>query len=419
MDKTAIRIPLGDMVICLSDAVDMVSRQVANHHKRVAMFGHAIAKEMGLNAGPVNDVLMAGLVHDVGALTLQERLDLLQFEEAPGDRHSERGYSLLGIFWPFTRIADIVRYHHLSWAHTHRWVPIESHILHLADRISVLVRDDREPIGQADFIRGRIGTLTPTRFAPGAVEAFMMASLDDGFWLDTVSLDIDARLHKLVEPLNVEISGDDLLSLAMLFGAVVDFRSRFTSVHTAGVASVAGTLAGLAGMDEDDGWKMQVAGHLHDLGKLAVPVEIIEKPGKLDAAESELMKRHTYYTYSLLSRLSGLEDINRWASFHHERLDGRGYPFQKGASELSLGSRIMSVADVFTALTEDRPYRPGMVPDMALRVMDWMSENGALDPAIIETLSTNMAAVNQERGMAQGNARLMYETFMEQAADAA
>jgi len=409
--NTDITIQLGNMVTCLSDAVDLISRKVARHHKRVAMLGRSIAAEMGIGPSAVNNVLLAGLVHDVGALTLRERLDLMRFEEAPGDMHSERGYLLLGIFEPFSRIAEIVRYHHLPWAYTDKTVPIESHIIHLADRIAVQIADDREVLSQADVIRAAISMHTPSRFAPGPVEAFMMASLRDEFWMDVMSLDIDARLARLVEPVNVVLDRESVLGLAAMFGVVVDFRSRFTAVHTAGVSSVAGALGRLMGMDDPSLWKMQVAGNLHDLGKLAIPIEIINKPGKLDKDEFDLMKRHTYYTHSLLSRLPGMEEINDWASYHHERLDGKGYPFHKEAGELPLGSRIMSVADVFTALSEDRPYRPGMDPAMTFRIMDWMTDNGALDRHVLEALKDNMEDVGAERSLAQETARIMYEDF--------
>lgn len=407
------------MVICLSDAVDLVDKRVAKHHKTVAILGRSIATEMGLDSESVSNVLYAGLLHDIGALTLKERLDLLIFDDAPSDIHSERGYRLLSLFSPFSRIAEIVRYHHIPWVRTHPEVSIESHILHLADRVSVQIKNPGEVLSQADAIRSTIGRYTPRRFAPEAVEAFMTASLSDEFWLDTVTLDIDARISKLVEPGNIELDNDSVSELASLFGTVVDFRSRFTSVHAAGVAMVASILAGLFGMDDESLWKMRVAGNLHDIGKLAVPVEIIEKPGTLSSEEIAVMKRHTFYTHFLLSRLPEIREINDWASLHHERLDGKGYPFHKGADQLSVGSRIMSVADVFTALTENRPYRPGMDPEMAMRVMDWMADTGALDHDILDKLRTSIRTVDKQRMLAQQKARRLYQDFRMTSAKAA
>ena len=119
-------------------------------------------------------------------------------------------------------------------------------------------------------------------------------------------------------------------------------------------------------------WECQlirVAGNLHDLGKLAVPAEILEKSGQLTDAEYNLIKGHSFYTYHILEAIDELEIITAWAAFHHERLDGSGYPFQISGDQLSLPARIVAVADVFTAITEDRPYRVGMDPDQALSVL--------------------------------------------------
>jgi len=95
---------------------------------------------------------------------------------------------------------------------------------------------------------------------------------------------------------------------------------------------------------------MEIAGYFHDLGKLRVPKEILEKPGKLSTEEFNIIKSHTYHTYRILSHIPNFETINWWASFHHERLNGSGYPFRINAFNFPLGSRIMAIADVFTLL---------------------------------------------------------------------
>jgi len=158
---------------------------------------------------------------------------------------------------------------------------------------------------------------------------------------------------------------------------------------------------------------MKIAGNLHDLGKLAVPVEILEKPGALTAAEFNIVKAHTYYTYKVLRNFRDMENIREWAAYHHERLDGNGYPFHLQAAELSLGARVMAVADVFTAITEDRPYRAGMAPDRASQVLVDMAANKALDGDVVQLLLDNFADVNQLRVLAQTASREEYQAFRE------
>ncbi|OQA12619.1 MAG: Cyclic di-GMP phosphodiesterase response regulator RpfG [bacterium ADurb.Bin363] len=158
---------------------------------------------------------------------------------------------------------------------------------------------------------------------------------------------------------------------------------------------------------------MKVAGYLHDLGKLAVPTEILEKPGSLSYEDFSIVRSHTYYTYRTLENIAEFDIINNWASFHHERMDGRGYPFHLKKQDLSLGSRIMALADVFTALSEDRPYRKGMSPDRAMKIIEEMANNSSLDKNILSLLRDHFDEINTCRTYAQEAARKEYKDFEE------
>ena len=127
---------------------------------------------------------------------------------------------------------------------------------------------------------------------------------------------------------------------------------------------------------------------MHDLGKLSVPEEILEKPGKLSPEEFRIIKKHTYYTYRILDVIPGFDEINRWASFHHEKLDGSGYPFRLHEENIPTGSRIMAVSDVFSALTEDRPYRMGLPRQRVVEILGQMSPGG-LDSQVVKNLVNN------------------------------
>jgi HD-GYP domain-containing protein (c-di-GMP phosphodiesterase class II) len=177
------------------------------------------------------------------------------------------------------------------------------------------------------------------------------------------------------------------------------------------VTAVAATLAQLFGFSEDECQMMQVAGYLHDLGKLAVPEAILEKPGRLSPEEYCIIKAHTYYSFKILDTLSELEVINTWASYHHERLDGKGYPFCLQAENLSMGSRIMAVADVFTAITEDRPYRQALARPDALRVLYRMSQDKALDEDVVAVLQDRFDDINSVRMAAQADAAKEYHAL--------
>lgn len=177
--------------------------------------------------------------------------------------------------------------------------------------------------------------------------------------------------------------------VAHLFAAVVDAKSPFTHRHSRGVAQVAAALAAEMGFSQDEVLLMEVAGLLHDLGKLSVPDEILEKPGPLTRDEFSVIKQHTYYTYHILQEAGDLEPLPAWATYHHEKLDGTGYPFHIAAAGLSTGSRLMAVADTFTALREDRPYRAGMIRPDIERILQEQVTNRALDQKPVEALLDN------------------------------
>ena len=145
---------------------------------------------------------------------------------------------------------------------------------------------------------------------------------------------------------------------------------------------------------------MEIAGNLHDAGKLKVPRHILEKPAPLDGGEFDIVKEHPYYSRLILMNVKGFEQIANWAGFHHEKLDGSGYPFHFTAEDLDTGSRILAIADIFSAITEDRPYRTGMTRENSIAVLQGHAERGGLDPVLVKLLCDHYDGVNRERSEA-------------------
>jgi HD-GYP domain-containing protein (c-di-GMP phosphodiesterase class II) len=409
-----------DMISGLSTAVDLVYPALHGHHRRTAFIASQIASALSLQPVEMRTLVVAAMMHDVGALSLAERIETLNFEESetaePGrDWHGEVGYQLLKGFGPLAGAADLIRFHHVEWwdgrGHSHRGheVPLASHLLHLADRAAVLVKDGREVLGQAPEIRRRISEQRGRMFVPSLVDGFLQAASKESFWLRIGSLSEESAFFDSLEPVALDPEGID--AFAALFCQIVDFRSRFTATHTSGVGAVAPAMGKLVGLSAEDCGGLKVAGHLHDLGKLAVPVEVLEKPSTLTPRQFNLIKSHSYHTYRLL-RASGMgEELTQWAAFHHERLDGRGYPFHRVGEELSLGCRIVAVADVFTALTEDRPYRKGMTKEACLTVLNRMADARALDPDLVALHRTGFDELDGARARGQAAARDRYHAF--------
>lgn len=171
-------------------------------------------------------------------------------------------------------------------------------------------------------------------------------------------------------------------NIADFFANIVDYKSPFTSRHSIGVAEKAAQYAKYIGYGVLDIEKMYLAGALHDIGKMAVGNEILEKPDKLTDEEFDKMKNHAGYTYLMLSQVDGFEDIRDWAALHHEKLNGKGYPFGKTADELNEQERIMACVDIYQALTEERPYKKGMSHEKTCDILDEMAEKGFVDADI-------------------------------------
>ena len=182
---------------------------------------------------------------------------------------------------------------------------------------------------------------------------------------------------------------------------------RFTTM-----SSLLEALARLCGMSADECKMMRIAGYSHDLGKLTTPRAILEKPGKLTDEEFDRIKEHPYYTRLILMDVGGFEQIANWAGFHHEKLNGGGYPFHFGAEVLDRGSRIMAVADIFSAITEVRPYRAGMAPEEVRRVLDANVASGGICGEIVGVLNDHYEEIDALReAAARSEGKRYYESI--------
>jgi len=410
-------LPLFDLAICISDACDLVCSALVNHHKQVAWISYCIGKELKLEENRLKDLVLAAIMHDVGALSLGERIELMNFEEKNTQNHADIGYNLLRYFQPLERAAEIVRMHHCNWDdgddnNGSSPTALESYIIHIADSIALSIDLNETILDQCNTITADISRKRGEMFHPETYSAFMELSQRESFWLDTVSPSIYRTLRRHLRMNTLLLDDSQLSEISILFSRIIDFRSKFTATHSAGVASVARELSLLVGFSKIEAEHMHIAGLLHDLGKLAIPREILEKSGELDAREFNLIRTHTYHTFRILDTLDDFNVINTWASLHHEKLNGKGYPFRRTEETLSLGSRIMCVADIYTALTEERAYRSGMNPKEASNVITAMAQHGLIDAGIVNILKTNYDSINHVRITAQHESRKWYDKML-------
>lgn len=365
-------ISFTDILKCFSDALDLLNPSLKNHHKNTAFIAQKIATEMGMNGKDLLDVTAAAAVHDIGACVLDDRTLTFDTNLDTLDHHSLAGFMFLNETKMFENLSTIVRFHHSKWNNGSGTkkrdihIPLSSYIVHLADRIDILIDKDSFILHQIDDIIYIISENSGKYFNSEVVNAFKSVASKKSFWLDLKS---DSLWDIIIQNINSEINNKinfnvcEIISYIKLLVKLIDFKSNFTATHSTGVAAVAKTISKIIGFSENSQRDIMITGFLHDLGKLSIPVEILEKPDKLTSKEFELMLSHPYYTFKILENIKDFSQINLWASQHHERLQGNGYPFNNSGDEIPLESRIIAVADIFTALSEGRPYRKGMSTD--------------------------------------------------------
>lgn len=414
---------LYDILLCLSNAADLVTPELYNHHQQVAYLAYQLARQMNLNEDKCEKILVAGLMHDIGAISLHERLNLIENELQDNfisvHNHAFRSAKLLGEFSRFQPITQAVCYHHVPWnfgkgrSFMGGDVPVESHILHLADRTCILLKHDRAVIPDIPDVLDQIQKGRDSRFMPEAVDALMKLGNKEYIWLELMDKTPLYFLKEVTDTIP-DLGLDDVIAISHLFSYVIDFRSHFTATHSAGVAKTAEKLGELTGMTSDECKMLLVAGYLHDLGKLTISNAVLEKPAALNQNEFGIIRSHTFYTYRLLSTIHGFETINQWASYHHEHIDGSGYPFHLAGDEISPGSRIMAVADVFTAVTEHRPYRADMEKRQIIPIMKTMAAKGKLCPKVVAVLLDNFDTLTGICRISQREASDAFDHFLKE-----
>lgn len=378
----------------LSAALDLVSPELVRHHIQTATICSFLGKALGLTEPERGQLEVAAALHDIGAIALNRESDLFT-EESAAAHHAEVGALLLRTFEPFAVAAEVVRYHHTPWTelsgvHDADRTHLMAQVLHLADRTAIRIRPTEFILSQVARI---VQELTPGRgvsFSPQVFDTFASEAKRDVFWLETVT----ATYPRVGEAagLGPASRADDpaLRQLSELFRMVIDFRSKHTATHSRSVAAVAERIARMIGFSARACAMIHVAGNLHDLGKLAVPAAILDKPGKLTPEELAIVRSHPFYTGKVLERIPGFDDISQWAALHHEAHDGSGYPWRASAEQIPLGARIVALADIFSALAEPRSYRPGLPREEILRLMREMAASRKLDPFLLSVFEQNL-----------------------------
>ncbi|PMP85489.1 MAG: hypothetical protein C0174_04270 [Thermodesulfobium narugense] len=359
------------------------------HSLRVSFIANLISKEMNLEKQDRINLNHACLMHDIGAYT-QERSLLLEINKRKDInilRHAYAGYELLRDIPFFETFAPIIKDHHNENTQN-----LLSKIIYFADEIEVLFRNDK--FTTTKEVQDKAYSLFKDKKPfKDVLDAFNKVSKNDVFLILLNNIDELKKENSLLIGDRFEIlNNEHLLSMVKAIAKnFIDAKSEFTKSHSIDVTYTAVSIAKKMGFTSADCQKLETAGFLHDIGKIFIPLDILEKPDKLTGSEWLTMKSHVYYTYSFLNSLGLDKEIVDIASFHHECLDGSGYPFGLEGNDLSKLQRIMAVADVYAALRQQRPYRTDrMKHEEAIEILEKMAKIGKIDMEIVKSIPYNL-----------------------------
>ena len=389
-------VSLSEVLTALSYALDLTGGLAPGHTVRTCMIGMRIAHTLGLSDEECAALYDAVLLKDVGSSSNSayvnaifdddDWLTKMKLVRARSDRGSKVALRL-----GFPRAtAHAIRSLDEQWdgsglpdGKRGAEIPLLSRIANLAQTIEAC-RSQQGAAYALGVARSRRGRW----FEPRLVDIVSTWENDVEWWSKLESPDVTAEVLAL-KPFNhmrlVDERGVD--EVARAFADIIDAKSPFTYQHSTRVSDYACGIAERVGLSVEEIRRLRRAGWLHDIGKLGISSQLLDKTGPLTRVERKEMKRHPLHTWDILSRVGAFADFARMAAQHHEKLDGSGYPWGMKADELDTSTRILCVADVFEALTSARPYRSALAPSVAMSII--RRDSGVrLCPQAVEGLSS-------------------------------
>ncbi len=358
----------------LRSTLNRLDGRLVDHGERVTYLVCHMLRQMGCPARRMLDLCILAVLHDIGAYKTDEVDDMILFETRRVWNHSIYGYLFIREFSPLRDQAQAVLYHHLDYER----FPVgktESRetalLLHLADGVDTWLRG-HPPESLPGFLRENAGK----RFDPRQVELFLQVQEQDRLLQNLQSGQYQSELHTLLEGLDITPSEAHQYLRMLVYS--VDFRSETTVAHTFMMTALSVQLAWRLGLPLAQCRKIYYGAMLHDLGKIAIPTEILEFPGTLTAPQMALMRTHVSVSEEIIKDFVDPE-VCRIAVRHHEKLDGSGYPRGLRAGDLTLSERLVAVADILSALIGRRSYKESFSEEKVRHLLRGMSENGKLD----------------------------------------
>ncbi len=358
------------------------------------------------------DYTMLGILHDIGLYKEANVKNVVDFETKNLWPHSIYGFLFLKYLSPMGDKAEIVLYHHLDY---NKYGLIHSrykHIiecLNLADKMDTFLHLKEENLEKEYFTLYR-----DIKFSGDALDLFWKAEARFGI---TDNL-VNGSYRKEMEELLAKRAFSEQYKKGFLEMLVytIDFRSEHTVVHTLATVNFAQQLGRLKRLSGKDLRDLYYGALLHDLGKIAIPLHILESPGRLSDQDMKIMKAHVRITEMILEGIVD-NDVLQIAVRHHEKLDGSGYHKGLTGDQLTLPQQIVAVADILSALYGKRSYKDAFPKEKIQSIIQGDADNGKINKSTVESLMNHYDQVIAEFEKEKENTIGLYLKIKEQYAE--
>jgi len=384
--KENFKVTLKQMILVIHRTINSVDKRLLNHGERVAYIMLNLLKSEGsYSEGEILKLCTISVFHDIGAYKVTEidKLVEIDIDTKTPIEHAVYGALFIKYFSPLSDLHNIVLTHHFTPKYfkdrNESVICKEGLLLNFADYID-RVYVNRKYLTR-DYIEEHKGN-----YLQEYIDLFLEADRKFDFLNKLLNGSYVEELYNFFETKN--LSRESVISYSKMLAYSIDFRSEATVKHTILVEAISYQMAKLYGLSEEIQTRIRVASVLHDIGKIGIPVEILEKPGKLTDEEFEIMKGHARIGYDILSGLN-IEDISKVGTLHHEKLDGSGYPFGLKGDEITLEMRILGIADIISALLGIRSYKEEFNQDKIIKILNNMVDMNKIDAKIVKLFINN------------------------------
>lgn len=403
---------IADVAVMVQRALNCVDPRLVDHGLRVAALLDAMLEADGsYDERYRRAAYIVALFHDVGAYRTEEIDRMVSFETESVWEHSFYGYLFFRELSPLFDYAEIILYHHMPYDRFTDQAPevrFLASALHVADRMDVLLLE--HPEMDAAEAKRLMMEARPGLFSPEALTLLFEADRRFGVIAKLRSgVESPDPSHVVADPFG---TGTATSYLDMLVH-IIDFRSRHTVTHTVTTAWVAYELALRLLDDRRAATHVYASALVHDVGKIGIPMSILEKPGRLDADEMAVMRTHVALTEQILAGCVD-ERMLRAAVRHHEKLDGSGYPRGLCADELTMPDRIIAVADIVSALVGTRSYKQAYSKEKVLELLAEQSAAGKIDAETVNAMARDYDAMMETVARACRPVASAYERVQEE-----